>query len=165
MGDLGSEFKNTSEVSLEDIFENEKYTNGKAEVVYEYDFGDSWEHDIVFLGREAPGVRNIMSNPSFMPVVYLNGEVSGFRLWCGVNIVADLAQEHPCAEDVGGVPGWEDLKDLFAHPRQRDVDDTRGWYKNGGCLNGDPKGLDPYRWNILQVNFELENLVKEGIAA
>lgn len=62
---------------------------------------------------------------------------------------------HPCAEDCGGEDGWEDLKELFAKPRMRDEDDKRQWYKTI-CLNGDPKGLNPYAWSILDVNDGLQ---------
>jgi hypothetical protein len=69
--------------------------------------------------------------------------------------ISFAAKGHPCAEDCGGAGGWEDLKELFAKPRMRDEDDRRQWYKEY-CANGDPKGLNPYAWSILDVNQELE---------
>ena len=53
-------FKPTS-WKLSDIYENDKYRS-KANLKYMYDFGDGWEHDIIFLGVEDPGLRK-----AFMP--------------------------------------------------------------------------------------------------
>ena len=55
------------------------------------------------------------------------------------------------AEDSGGSPGWEDLKKAFRNPRRAANRDRVEWYKYG-CANGDPGGLDPYKWDILEIN-------------
>jgi hypothetical protein len=53
--------------------------------------------------------------------------------------------------------GWEDLKDLFTKKGKKDRDGLKEWYKKS-CANGDPKGLDPYRWSILDVNDALATI-------
>lgn len=40
-----------SERTLASVFANPQFANGKAEVTYEYDFGDGWTHEIVYLGK------------------------------------------------------------------------------------------------------------------
>ena len=66
---------------------------------------------------------------------------------------------HECAEDAGGICGWAYLKELFK-PRKKDPEDRRGWYKED-CGNGDPKGLNPWKWDILDVNDGLMELNEE----
>ena len=58
---------------------------------------------------------------------------------------------------------FEHLKELFTQPRKKDPDDRKGWYKDQdeGCGNGDPKGLDPWKWDILDVNDGLMELNEE----
>lgn len=63
-------------------------------------------------------------------------------------------QGHACAEDCGSIPGWEDLKRVFKKGA-KDPDGRKGWYKTF-CANGDRKGLDPYKWDILEINDELQ---------
>jgi hypothetical protein len=53
--------------------------------------------------------------------------------------------------NAGSYPGWEELKDLFTKKGKKDPEGRKEWYKRF-CANGDPKGLDPYRWSILDVN-------------
>lgn len=64
-------------------------------------------------------------------------------------------QGHPCAEDCGSTPGWENLKASFK--KRGDADGQKAWYKQV-CANGDPKGLDPYKWDISDVNDELAKI-------
>lgn len=130
--------KKVSDYTLADIYDGEQY-RGKVEVSYEYDHGDSWEHQIVFLGHADPTLRQAMGIPDEMEVVCLGGE------------------GHPCAEDCGSTPGWEDLKDLFKSKTKRDPDGRRQWYKTY-CANGDPKGLDPWKWSIFEVNDALADI-------
>jgi hypothetical protein len=66
---------------------------------------------------------------------------------------ANVGQGHPCAEDIG--PGWENLKKVFRGGK--DAEGLREWYKSE-CVNGDPTGLDPYKWDILDVNDALEEI-------
>ena len=45
--------------------------------------------------------------------------------------------------------------------RRNDPDRRREWYKTF-CANGDPKGLDPFKWDILDVNSKLYKITQEG---
>jgi hypothetical protein len=63
---------------------------------------------------------------------------------------------HPCAEDCGGDLGWENLKNVFKKGK-KDPKGLKEWYKTS-YANGDPKGLDPYKWDIFDVNDELARI-------
>ncbi|CAF9927753.1 MAG: hypothetical protein HETSPECPRED_006672 [Heterodermia speciosa] len=106
-------------------------------ITYEYDMGDGWEHQIILMGRADPGLHRTLGVEGDVAVVCLSGE------------------GHPCAEDCGSAPGWEDLKAAFK--KQKGDKGRKDWYKHV-CLNGDPKGLDPYKWSILEVNDELQKI-------
>ena len=101
---------------------------------------DGWTHSISLLGRQQPAAWEEMGIPADMKAMCLTGH------------------GHPVAEDSGGFGGWEHLKGLFAKPRKRDEDDRKGWYKNGGCANGDPNGLNPHEWDMIQVNTDLSDI-------
>ncbi|KIV83987.1 hypothetical protein PV11_05967 [Exophiala sideris] len=134
-----SRYQETSEWKLLDIFEGDGY-RGNVNLIYEYDMGDGWEHEITFLGVEDPGLRKaLMDGAEFNTPLCFSGE------------------GHPCAEDCGGTPGWEHLKAVFTKPRARDPGDLKTWYKSS-CHNGDKKGLDPYKWSILDVNDRLTEM-------
>ena len=66
--------KKEADYTLADIYGSEEY-GGKVEVSYEYDHGDSWDHQIAFLGRADPSMRRAMSIPDDMQVVCLGGDV------------------------------------------------------------------------------------------
>ena len=159
--DLGIEPKPQSEAAwtLRDVYEREEWTHkpfrvepgAEPEVLnvkdpkkdlqlgitYEYDMGDSWEHQIILMGRADAGLHRTLGVEGDAPVICLSGE------------------GHPCAEDCGSAPGWEDLKAAFK--KQKGGKERKDWYKTI-CLNGDPKGLDPYEWDILGVNDELQKI-------
>lgn len=126
------------DITLQEVYEDPSF-EGKPRVVYNYDFGDGWEHDLTLIGRETPGSRALLSIPEGVKVFCMSGE------------------GHSVAEDCGGPPGWEELKDNFKRTTRRGQDDRRDWYKKY-CANGDPKGLDPYKWDLLKLN---QALVKE----
>ncbi|KIX01186.1 uncharacterized protein Z518_08911 [Rhinocladiella mackenziei CBS 650.93] len=125
--DLGLVVGEAEDTTLADIYDSDEF-RGKVEVSYEYDHGDGWDHEIAFLGRADPILRKSMMIPE------------------------DIEVGHPCAEDCGGEPGWEDLKAAFK--KRNDPEGKREWYKTI-CANGDPKGLDPFKWDILDVNDQL----------
>lgn len=104
---------------------------------YEYDMGDGWSHAFSLLGRAVPQMNAQMLAPPDARIFCLAGE------------------GHACAEDCGGGGGWEDLKEAFKHPKKAENWERVSWYKSG-CLNGDKKGLDPYKWDVILVNYELE---------
>jgi hypothetical protein len=65
---------------------------------------------------------------------------------------------HPCAEDCGSNEGWANLKNVFKRGR-KDPNGFKVWYKES-CLNGDQTGLDPYDWDMFDVNEGLLELCK-----
>lgn len=102
------------------------------EIVYTYDFGDKWEHSLTIIGRE-DATRNF---------VCLDG--SG----------------HYVAEDVGGVRGWQSLKEAYrvASPT-REQKERRAWFE-GQASNFDPRGLAGDRvnsWDREMINRALES--------
>jgi Plasmid pRiA4b ORF-3-like protein len=116
---------------LSDVFEQEKYHNKL--LTYTYDFGDGWEHFILVLGRADPSCS---SNEIFC----LGGEGA------------------PIAEDCGGPPGWEGLKEIVTRrQRGRKLDDEQRnrfeWFKE--VRNGDCEIWD---WNLREVNINLSKL-------
>lgn len=66
--------KKCSDYTLAKIYGSEEY-GGKIEIAYQYDFGDGWEHQIVFLGRTDPSARKTMRLPDNWRVLCLAGEV------------------------------------------------------------------------------------------
>ncbi|KAF9630236.1 hypothetical protein BFW01_g417 [Lasiodiplodia theobromae] len=135
-----------SECTLASVFANPQFADGKAEVTYEYDFGNGWIHEIVCLGKaDADG--------EFARRQIGKGVVDGQWTWC------IGGEGHPCAEDCGGSGGWKELKQAFAdgaHGGER-VDELRTWYRTH-CLNGEREGLNPWKWDIFEVNQRLASL-------
>ncbi|MDX1251210.1 MAG: plasmid pRiA4b ORF-3 family protein [Gammaproteobacteria bacterium] len=81
--------------------------------IYEYDFGDGWEHDIK--------VEKI-----------LNAEP-------GVHYPVCLAGKRACPpEDCGGVPGYEYLLEILSDPQHEEYEERREWL--GGEF--DPEAFD-----------------------
>ena len=126
-----------SEYTLADIFDADQY-KGKVDISYEYDHGDSWNHSVVLLGRADTSLKKVFQIEDEIKILCIGGE------------------GHACAEDAGGLDGWEDLKEVFK-PRKRDPDGKKEWYKTI-CANGDPKGLDAWKWDMLDVNDGLMEL-------
>jgi len=116
---------------LSDVFENEKYKNKYIE--YTYDFGDSWEHSVLLFGRAEEAVSSDF-------IFCIGGEGA------------------PVAEDVGGPPGWEHLKDVVKRYQRKgklDTDDKHliQWFKNQ--RNG---GVEVWDWNLQDVNRKLSTM-------
>ena len=74
---LTEEIREGKDTTLADIYDGDEF-KGKAEILYQYDHGDGWEHQISFLGRADPMLRKSMMIPEDMEVVCLGGEVCGF---------------------------------------------------------------------------------------
>ncbi|KAL8792430.1 MAG: hypothetical protein Q9195_004963 [Heterodermia aff. obscurata] len=134
IGDLGPDC-DESKWTLADVYEKPEWKD-RAQIEYEYDMGDSWHHVLALLGRATPGTHAQFGAPDDAKVVCLSG------------------QGHPVAEDCGSSIGWEDLKIAFKNPGRAGNRDIVKWYKDE-CLNGDPGGLDPYKWDILDTNDDL----------
>lgn len=69
----GKRFK-TTDCTLVDVFGNEEW-RGKILVLYEYNFGDGWVHNILFLGKTDPNVLRLLGFSEKAPVVCVAGEV------------------------------------------------------------------------------------------
>lgn len=63
-----------ADFTLKDIYDGEKYKE-KVEIAWEYDHGDSWLHEVAFLGRADPSLRKGMNIPDELQVICLGGEV------------------------------------------------------------------------------------------
>ncbi|KAF2434885.1 hypothetical protein EJ08DRAFT_675849 [Tothia fuscella] len=129
--DQPEKFKEESKVKLSQVYGKKEY-KGKIQVVYEYDLGDGWEHDIIFLGKAEPSTQQQMGFPKDASVLCLSGE------------------GHSAAEDCGGSFGWDKLKEHFAR-KTNDDDGRKEWYKKA-CSNGNPGGLKPHAWDIEAIN-------------
>ena len=90
----------------------EAFTKKSDAVLYEYDFGDSWEVRLV------------------LEAVLPAGDVKGAEC-------IDGARAGPL-DDSGGVPGYENLIEALADPKHPDHDDLVEW--TGG--NYDPEAFD-----------------------
>lgn len=91
----------------------------KDRLLYEYDFGDGWEHDVVLEGVLPPG-----SNGRY-PVV------EGGRRACP-------------PEDVGGIPGYARFLEILADPKHPEHRDMLEWV--GGAF--DPESFDVGEANL-----------------
>lgn len=106
-------------------------------ILYQYDVeANSWIHRIEVVGRMTSSKETA---------------------------VCVAGEGHPCAEDVGGPPGWRKLKQAFRQPYDKAdfaASKMRRWYRQD-CMNGDVEGLStngPYRWDRDAVNRELGRL-------
>lgn len=82
-------------------------------LIYEYDFGDGWEHELKVekVMPAAPGARYPLC----------------------------LAGKRACPpEDCGGIPGYEHLLEVFSNPAHEEYHDMQDWL--GGEL--DPEAFD-----------------------
>jgi len=89
------------------------FTSTHDGALYEYDFGDSWEHDVVL---ESIGTRHPRTK-----------------------YPRCLAGARACPpEDCGGAAGYEELLDIMAHPEHEEYESTLEWL--GGSF--DPEKFD-----------------------
>jgi len=92
------ESQDEAKVRLSDVLHRERDW-----LLYEYDFGDSWEHEV--------RVEKILPAP---PV--------------GVRKAACLGGARACPpEDCGGIPGYERLLKILANPKHPEHDETLEW--------------------------------------
>ncbi len=140
---LGREIVDESKWTLRDVIEKEEWDGkpvvSKADlhITYEYDMGDGWEHQIQLLGRAEKG---------------LHAALTGLPEKKAQKVLCVSGEGHPCAEDCGSEHGWEELKKAFT--KQKGDRELKEWYKND-CANGDRKGLDPWKWDLMDVNAAL----------
>ncbi|KAF2842861.1 hypothetical protein M501DRAFT_918381, partial [Patellaria atrata CBS 101060] len=120
--------KTATSLQLCDVLEDLQY-NG-LELEYEYNFGECWHHCITLEGRADPTSHFLC----------LDGE------------------GHGVAEDVGGIRGWEELKEAYraAVPTEEQREKMH-WYETQ-AINGDKDGLsagNERRWKRNSVNRQL----------
>ncbi|HQB15336.1 MAG TPA: plasmid pRiA4b ORF-3 family protein [Verrucomicrobiota bacterium] len=103
--DMGSEMLNEKRYSVADLA-----PTAKRKFIYEYDFGDGWEHDVV--------VEKILPpDPAFKHPMCLAG-----------------ANACP-PEDCGGIGGYYNLLKILRDPQHPDHADMKDWI--GGDLNAE----------------------------
>jgi hypothetical protein len=89
------DFKDEKKVKLDEIF-----AKPKDKIRYEYDFGDSWAHDIV--------LEKVLEKVAKTPVC-IEGEMA-------------------CPpEDCGGLPGFYDLLETLKDPDDEEAEDILDW--------------------------------------
>lgn len=111
--ECGFEVKNEKKVRLGEVLRRPK-----ARLVYEYDFGDGWEHDVVLEATvpATPGAR--------YPLV--------------------LAGKRRCPpEDVGGIGGYYHFQQAIADPKHPEHRDMKEWLGE----SFDPNVFDPQEIN------------------
>jgi len=86
-----------TKVRLNDLLKRKGST-----LIYEYDYGDSWEHTVLLEDS------NVKTTPIFLP-------------YC-------IEGEHACPpEDCGGIPGYESLVRIMANPDDDEYDEMVEW--------------------------------------
>ena len=106
--DYGTGMRDASEVELSEIVRAEK-----QKFTYEYDFGDSWEHEIL--------IEKILQPES------------------GTQYPVCIAGKRACPpEDCGGIWGYTDLLEIIKDPNHEEYEDMMDWL--GGDF--DPQEFD-----------------------
>lgn len=116
----------TASREFPDMFKNERTVRldqivvvGKK-LIYEYDFGDGWEHELRI-------EKTIPAEPA-------------------AHYPRCLAGERACPpEDCGGPPGYEHLLEVLRDPRHEEYNEMREWI--GGDF--DPEAFDPSEVNVM----------------
>lgn len=115
-----------SEIPISDLISSEG-----DKMVYEYDFGDGWMHDILLEKR----LKSSDSDP-------LAEFVSG---------------ENACPpEDCGGIPGYMHLLEVLHQPQHPDYEDTRDWM---GLEEGEEFDPMDAGFNPKKINAKLKRIV------
>ncbi len=106
--EFGMDMRSERRTRLQDLF-----VRPKDRLIYEYDFGDSWEHDVVLesIGEATPALRY--------------PRVVGGKRACP-------------PEDVGGYPGYEQFLEAIADPEHEEHASMLEWI--GGAF--DPEAFD-----------------------
>ncbi|MFP4144197.1 MAG: plasmid pRiA4b ORF-3 family protein [Phycisphaeraceae bacterium] len=106
----------------------ELHPQGRRKLIYEYDFGDGWEHLIKVEKVLAPDDLK----PGVEPPACLTGRLAA------------------PPEDCGGVWGYYELLDALDDPDHPEHDDLRGWM---GLE--EEEDLDPDTFDLEEINAEL----------
>jgi hypothetical protein len=94
-----------------------------AAVYYEYDFGDSWMHEIKLI--------KILKN---------DGKIKAPAIIDGENAAPP--------EDCGGIGGYYDLLEAIKNPKSPEHEDMMEWL----CIEK-PSDFDPAKFNIRKIKF------------
>jgi hypothetical protein len=108
--DLGTETLNEKRYTVGDLA-----PVAKRKFIYEYDFGDSWHHEVV-------AEKILPADPAFRHPVCLAG-----------------AKACP-PEDCGGIGGYYNLLGILADPKHPEHEDMKEWI--GGELNTEQFSMD-----------------------
>lgn len=101
-----------------------------AALIYEYDTGDSWRHEVVV------------------------EEVAADAGGAGVGVPLCLGGERACPpEDCGGIDGYYDMLERLRDPGSDDYEETRAWIEDA---TGGP--FDPDAFDLEAVNRALKRL-------
>jgi hypothetical protein len=122
---------NTEDVEYEDIKISDLLKKEKEKIVYEYDFGDSWEHDVI--------MEKILSDDK--------------KLKSSVCLEGKMA----CPpEDCGGIWGYSDILEILKHQDHEDYENIMEWL--GGEF--DPEYFDKESVNKVLKRFKISRLEK-----
>lgn len=125
---IDSEWGDYENMDYTDMVVSEFLVKPKNILGYEYDFGDSWEHDIV-LEKLVESDLNIK-----LPIC--------------------IEGENACPpEDCGGVGGYESLLEIVNDPKHEDYQEMRDWLGISG-----KKKYDPTKFDLEKVNKQLRKL-------
>ena len=109
-----------SDLKIEDLLKKEK-----DKIIYDYDFGDSWEHDII--------LEKILPYDE------------------GIDYPVCIKGKMACPpEDCGGVWGYVDLLEIISDPKNEQYESVREWL--GGDF--DPEYFDIETVNELLQNYK-----------
>lgn len=114
----------------EDCSLQQLLAEGFGQAFYEYDFGDSWLHQLELISHKPAGPKT--------PVARL----------------IDGSRRGP-VEDCGGFPGYEALLDALADPSHPDHDEQSAWVVE---MIGTGESFDPEFLDVAAVNRELSSL-------
>lgn len=119
----------TTDVEYEEIKISDLLKKEKEKIVYEYDFGDGWEHDVI-LEKILPDDKKLKSP------VCLEGKMA-------------------CPpEDCGGVWGYSDMLEIVKHQDHEDYENIMEWL--GGEF--DPEYFDKEAVNKVLKRFKIERV-------
>jgi len=111
--ELDSDFNSENDVAYGDMTVADLLTAEKDKMEYEYDFGDSWKHEVLL-------EKILEADPAMEYPVCIGGKNS-------------------CPpEDCGGVYGYEHLLEVIKNPKSPEYDDMIDWVGD----DFDPKHFD-----------------------